>query len=640
VANTPQKNIPAGKKTLPKQSNLSKKKKESKDYTQWIPFTIIILTGLIYIRALSNGFVNLDDDIYIVKNPLLLDFSWAGIKSIFSSVHSSGNYHPFTILSNLFEFTLFKLNPLPYHLVNILLHLLNTWLVYKLSERLSGNKITALVVSILFAIHPMHVESVAWVSERKDVLYAFFYLSASLVYLRYMESGFRMKYYWIALLLFLASLLSKSAAVTLTMLLIATDLYKGRKMNARAFIEKIPFLLLSLFFGVIALLTQDVSGASNDLTESYSIFERGFLISYAVAFYIIKLIAPFNLSAMHYYPVMVNHTLPWFYYASLPFDILLIWLVFRKNSYRKEIVFGFFFFLISISVMLQIIPVGRAITAERYTYIPYIGLFYIAGQLITSIVSKKLKQRVIALLCVFIILFSYLAWARIGIWRDSITLMTDAVNKAPGHYYGYWMRGLARSYKGDGQGAMQDYNAAIRLNPGFADVYNERALLYYCTGNKRAALSDFNKAIFLNPGFAFAYSNRGKIYLSEADTSAALNDFNHAIRVKPDYIIAYKNRGLLKAYLRDLQGALKDINKALELSPNDAEAYFERGYVKALQKNHEEAIKDYDLSLKFEPDNGKVYGFRGNSRLALKDSSGALQDMRTALRLGTDPEAK
>ena len=149
---------------------------------KWSPYAIIFVTAIIYLKALQNGFTNIDDDYYIVNNPYLRDFSLNGIVAIFTHFYSF-NYHPFTSLTNLIEYKLFGLNPLPYHFVNVCLHLLNIWLVYVLAQLLSSKRSTALIVCILFAIHPLHVESVAWVAERKDVLYTFFYFSSLITYL-------------------------------------------------------------------------------------------------------------------------------------------------------------------------------------------------------------------------------------------------------------------------------------------------------------------------------------------------------------------------------------------------------------------------------------------------------------------------
>src|ERR1700733_4515278 len=186
---------------------------------KWAPVAILILTAIIYSRIIHNGFINIDDGPFIMKNPLIRNFTWEGIKVIFTNLQN-GKYQPLVNLSFLLEYNLFGFNPLVFHITNVLLHLASTLFVYKFTEQLSGKQITAIVVSVLFALHPMHVEEVAWAAERKDVLYALFYLLALLRYLKYLESGLQVKHFISVCLLFLAAEFSKSTAMTLPLILL------------------------------------------------------------------------------------------------------------------------------------------------------------------------------------------------------------------------------------------------------------------------------------------------------------------------------------------------------------------------------------------------------------------------------------
>ena len=414
-------------------------KKSSPGLHIYAPVVIVAFTALLYANALQNNFTIFDDDAYILNNPFLKNCSLKGIIAIFSSFYSA-NYHPLTTLSWFLEYNIFGPDPVPFHLINVLLHLADTWLVYKLAERLSGNSITAAVTSILFAVHPMHVESVAWVSERKDVLYAFFYLLALLYYLRYISSGFGRRYFWYCLVLFIASLLSKSAAVTLPVLMMLIDAYKARKISIRSLAEKIPFFILSLLFGILAILSQKSGGALNNSVVSYGANSVFVLLS-GLSFYIIWLLIPFKLAIMHSYPVVHNGLLPAIYYLSLPFLLVLTWLCTRRAAYRKEMLFGVLFFLVTLSVMLQLISVGLALTAERYSYVPSVGLFYIAGQWIAHMLTTANRTAVTILFTAAVAVYSLLTHKRIETWKDDSTLFNDLIEKYPGGYYGYWLRG-------------------------------------------------------------------------------------------------------------------------------------------------------------------------------------------------------
>lgn len=546
------------------------KKQVATDIPKWAPLAVLVFTALLYSRALYNGFVSLDDYIYIPQNPFIKDFSWNGMKAIFTSFYS-GNYHPLTMLSYLLEYSLFGLNPLPYHLLSVLLHLLNIWLVFKLVEELSDKKITALVVALLFAVHPMHVESVAWISERKDVLYSLFYLLSLLIYLRYLKSGLQTKYYIAALLIFVASLLSKPAAVTLPVLLIAIDIYKGRTIQIKLLLEKIPFLLLALLFGILAVWSQGTEGAVNDAMLSYGFINKIFLFTSALAFYLLKSIAPFGLSAMHYFPNIHNGLFPCPYYASLPFVLFIAWLLVKSVSFRKEIIFGVFFFLITVSVMLQVFPVGASLVSERYTYIPYMGLFYIAGQWMADIRTKEARNAVAGLFSFFVIMFSVQTWERISVWKNDDALYNDIVEKNPDIYFGYYLRGNLKNSQGKLQEALQDYTQAIRLkNPELAELYTSRGLVYYNLGDKKSAMLDYNKAIELNPEMAEAYNNRGAAYFGLGNIKSALIDLNKAILLNPKLDNAYYNRGVLKAKTCDTIGSCEDLKKAVQLGNQEA----------------------------------------------------------------------
>jgi len=606
--------------------------------SKWTLIAILMLAALLYIRALFNGFA-WDDEMYILKNPYLKDFSFKGISAIFTSFYFS-NYHPLTTLTYLFEYTLYGANPLPYHLLNILLHLLNTLLVFKITEQLSGKKTTAIAVAILFAVHPMHVESVAWISERKDVLYSLFYLLSLLVYLRYVKSGYKTKFYFGTLLLFVVSLLSKSAAVTFPVLLVAIDLYKGRKINVKSLLEKIPFLLLSLFFGTLTILSQQTGEAINhNLSLYYSFSDRIFIISYAVILYIVKLFIPVNLSAIHYYPDVSGDALPWQYYGALPLLLLICLFAFKKSSFRKEFLFGFFFFLITISVMLQLIPVGMSVIAERYTYIPYIGLFYITGQLISNIEKIYLKKIVFVVLVLFALMFSYLTWERISVWKNGKVLFTDIIKKYPYNAHGYWVRGFIQYNESDYAGALQDFNKSLQIKPGLVQYLLDRAETHGKLNNFKAALDDMNQAIGKDSSISEAFLNRGTLYDKLGDTKSALHDINKAISLNPRLSNAYNLRSVIKAKTGDLNGAMKDINISIKLVPDDAEAYSNRGHIKALLKDYKGSVEDFSYSLKLKPKNGLVYFNRGVSFLYLNDTTGACNDWEKALNLGYEAAA-
>lgn len=603
---------------------------------EWSIAAVLAFTALLYIRGLFNGFV-WDDEMYIINNPYLRNFSLNGVTAIFSSVWF-GNYHPLTTLAYLFEYRAFGLSPLPFHLINILVHLVNTWLVFILCKNLSGKKIVALTVALLFAVHPMHVESVAWISELKDVLYVFFILLSLIVYLEYLKQGNKLKLYAAVILLFIFSLLSKSAAVPFPVLLICTDIYKGRKLNLKAWLEKVPFLLLSLAFGILTIKTQQTD--LNNLPLNYSFVERIFLLAYAVSFYIISFPFPLSLSAVHYYPDTHGGALPALYYLSALFLLLLTLLILKRTSQKKELLFGVFFFLISISVMLQIIPVGSSLTSERYTYLPYIGLFYTAGQIISAMMENKWRNAVIAVFAVFVIVFSFQTWNRTGKWKDGEILFSDVIKKYPEIGHPYWIRGNLKNGRGDLKGALFDFNKTLEYKPGFLPCLMNRGTLLNKLEDYKGALRDMNSAVAIDSSIAEAYMIRGNAYFKSGQPEPAFADCNKAIKLNPKFVEAYNNRCMLKAISGDTVGAMKDINTSIALDSNNAEAYGNRANIKVMMKDYTGAVKDFKHSLKLKDNNSQAYYNCGISRLNMKDTTGACKDWEKAAALGFKPAIK
>ncbi len=611
------------------------KKASSVPISKWAVPAILFFTALLYLKATVNGFTFIDDDYYILKNPFLHNFSWNGICAIFTSF-SNYNYHPFTTLIDLFIYKYFWLDPLPYHLFNVLLHVFNVWLVYMFTEKLSSKKITGLVVAILFAIHPLHVESVAWVSELKDVLYSSFYLAALIFYLRYLNGSGTLKYYILTLVCFIAALFSKSAAVTLPVLLILIDVYKERKLNTNSLTGKIPFLLLSIVFGILAIKSQSSGGAVNDISVYYNVINRIFLFTSGIAYYFIELIAPSNLSALHFYPDISGNVLPWYYYLSLPFLLLILWLAARKSAYRKETIFGIVFFFVTISVMLQIITVGASLAAERYTYIPYIGLFYIVGQWVADNYEKR--RRMIRPMFAFIaILFSIITWLRIDKWKDTDTLFTDIVEKngnnwRNGMVYNSW--GDFESYSGDKNSAVQKYTEAVRLFPRYPTAFYNRGKTLEENGNIVAAIRDYDNAIKLNHNYAPYYNSRGWVYYESGNKKAAMLDYDTALTINHDLPEAYNNRGWAYYEAGNLKAAMSDYNRAIASLPSFTKPYYNRAIVKADQGDLAGAVADYNALININNNDSLAYFNRGVIRMNQKDMPGACADWKTAMDMG------
>ncbi len=503
-----------------------------KSYNKFLLFALILITTAIYFRSLNNQLTTWDDKNYITENKDIRTLDGDSLNYTLKKTFRSyvmGNYHPLTMLSYCIEYRKYKLNPKPYHVTNFIIHLLNTLLVFAFIVLLTRQQWVAFITALLFAIHPMHVESVAWAAERKDVLYSFFYLSALCIYLIYLgkEKG-KWILYLFTFFLFIMGVLSKAMAVSLPITFFFLDYFTGRKITLKVVLEKLPFILAACFFGYIAIEAQK-SASALDVTH-YNFFDRILFTSYALMMYLWKFIAPINLSCFYDYPIKQNGMYPTIFYAAPILILVLTFLIYRSIRFKKDVLFGAVFFFITIVLVLQILPVGGAIIADRYTYLPYIGIFFILARWINNLLEDRSeKLRSYKLLTITVLIFfsigcCYLTIQRCKIWHDSITLWNNAIEQydsAPKSFNG---RGDAYNIAKQYDKAIPDFNRAIQLKYDYPEAYYNRGLAYYYLGKYDEAIKDYTSAIQYGPQLAVAYYNRAGAYFTIQNFKPALED--------------------------------------------------------------------------------------------------------------------
>ena len=495
---------------------------------------VIILTIVLFLDSLNHNFVIWDDPEYVVNNHLIKTHSFEGLQKIFStSIIGMYNPLPFLIYSLIHRF--FGLDPQVFHFFNLVFHIIATILAYRFTFTLTKRHETASIVALLFAIHPMHVSVVAWVSQTKTSLCVIFYFSALINYISYVRDNYRIKYLVYVALFFVLAVISKPSAVTIAPMLFLLDYYLSRDLNKKIFIEKIPFFTIALFFGILTLLTH-TGDSIFEVDHNYSFINNLLIANYSIVFYINKLIVPLNLSAIYPYPE--NSTfLPLKYYLSIPVIPTLLFLIYKSGKFRKEIIFGLLFFIIAISVLIRIVPSGFFRAANRYTYLSYTGLFFIIAQYITYVIdnrfsyASKIRTPVIAFLFILIVFYSYRTTIRVDTWGNTIVLFDDVIQKNPRVPVAYNNRGFAKMLSGDTAGALADYEEALAIDPTFVDAYLNRGGLHLNVGNVDSALEDYSKAIEINPDCGPAFFNRGLIKISQEDIPGAMEDL-----IKADYL--------------------------------------------------------------------------------------------------------
>ena len=461
---------------------------------------LVIITFFCFSGALKNELTNWDDQQYIIDNPLIKSLSGENIIEIFSN-NIMGNYHPLAILSFAIDYNLYHLSPKGYHATSIIIHLLNVILVFAFFRLLTGQVMVAFLTALLFGIHPMHVESVAWVSERKDVLYTFFYMAALCTYIFFINQQKRKwLYYVLTFIFFTFSLLSKGQAVTLPVVLLLIDYLIKRKLEKKILFEKIPFFILSLSMGIVAITAQKESGAITEI-PLFPLFDRFLFASYAFLDYILKSLLPLNLSAFYPYPIKVQNLYPIIFYASPLILLSLISLFFRILKKYKKIVFGLAFFIVNIILLLQLLPVGGSIMSERYTYLSYIGVFFVVGNAFSKVWNSpsrkisKFKYLFAFILTLYIFFLGYSTINRIKIWKNSETLWTDVIKKNPTAVIAYGNRGSYYQKQGKLDLAMSDFNEALRLKPDHPETLINRSDIYRINGQYDLSIADCNKAL-------------------------------------------------------------------------------------------------------------------------------------------------
>lgn len=703
---------------------------------QGILFICILMACFFsYLQITDYQFLQWDDDAQITKNVYVKNLD-------FQSISHNFIYERFTFLTLTLYSVIYKVwgnNPSPFHWFSIILHLLNVFLVYQLIKKFSKNIFTIIFVTLLFALHPMRVESVAWISEIKDLLFTFFSLLSFLFYFKYLKKDFNFIFFLLATLMALFASLSKIQGLLVPFSFFLIDIFCMRKTSMKMILEKVllilmfyilffdnlnlVFLILNLKFlisvlvimvsfflfrkrrffislvnyrfyrkigiftvigiaGIIILFiyfTKVKIGLWNEQPDNVLIFsfpERFLLAGFALWFYLKNLFFPASLNAVHPYPIrQQNGAFPSEYYFTLIVLLLVIAfsiiLVIKRKKIPEALIFGWFFFLVNISMVLHFISIeGRLVVADRYSYLAYLGLFISLSSLVEKYIFNKKEQKRTLIVCFGILLFllSYLTYNRCKVWENTGVLFTDVLNKDPGISFAYCS--LAASCMTDKMPdkAISYFDKAIEIDSKDASAFYNRAFAHLEKKNDKKALDDFlsfigltekksNKAlgyvrigeIYLNKredsiayyyfnlalkndtSQSLAYNNRGIYYLNKNKIEEARNDFKKAIKFNSYYSEAYNNLGSVCMAEGDYNMAQRYFDRAIELDPGYKLAYDNRGYLKYMNGDAPGAVKDYNREIEIDPTFYQAYIKRGRAYAQMKKYSNAISDFSFVL---------
>jgi tetratricopeptide (TPR) repeat protein len=626
---------------------MKKAKKESKSAVKtvaisdettpvWLLPLILFITFIVFFPSLQNELINTwDDGLYITDNNLTAALTADNLKAIFTQSVGS-NYNPLPFVVWTIVRSVVGLDPFLYHLINVLLHLVCIALVFWLVRLMHKKAFVALAVTLLFAIHPMRVESVTWVTELKDVMFAAFYFAAMIGYVYWLRGGRKNVLLFLLIMVFaILSLLSKIQAVALPLSLLLIDYLEKRPLRFSLLLDKVPFFLLSAATGFLGLYFLK-EGDSLTVTEDGPFIDRLFYACYSLVNYFIKLFAPINLSAYYPYPEKTGGMLPPLYYVAPVVLLIGSVLVFIRYRTNRVVVFGLLFFLFNVMFLLQIVGAGKGYMAERFTYVPYFGLFFIAAYAMQKLIEKNKSQAMVvkSVFYGYVFILAVLSFQRTKIWLNSGTLWTDCVSKYPTADVAYDNLGVYyRSIKQNDK-ALENYNKVLAINPNYALTYNNRGNIYFETGQDELALADYNKAIELDSSGVKRYTNRALIFLRRQEYAKAEKDFEKALQLDSNFYMIYFNRGIYYDVVNQSEKAIADLMRYLQYKPEDDGIVNTVGVSYQKLSQHQKAIAYFSKAISMNPAEPVYWQNRSVSELALGDVQNAKDDILKAKQMG------
>jgi Flp pilus assembly protein TadD len=604
------------------QSDFNSKLKPQRGFLTFsIYFALVMSILLVFWQVRNFDFVCYDDSVYVYENHHVTNgLTYEGVIAAFTTAPAGGNWLPLTWLSFMLDCQLFGPNPGRMHMVNVLLHIANTLLLFAVLKKMTGSLWPSVFVAAAFALHPMHVESVAWVTERKDVLSTLFWLLTMAAYAGYVKrpSVFR---YTAALLLFAIGLMAKPMLVTLPFVLLLLDYWplnrfegawppknSGRQIHRsatmmmnkrpnfyRLVIEKVPFVILSVVSSTITFLVQRGGGTMTDITvfSMESRFAKAFL-SYVR--YIGKMFWPRDLAVL--YPFGEADDVPFWQFLLCALLLMgVTGLVIFWGRSRKYLPVGWFWFVGTLIPVIGLVQVGPQAYADRYTYISHIGLFIIIAWGLPELLSRwPYRRTVLGVSMVGVLTASGLcAYRQTSYWKDGITLFSHALKITQNNYTMHNNLGAAYNRLGRYEEAIEAYQQAIRIKVNYAEAYNNLGIAYGALGRYQEAIESYQRAVRIKPNGAKTYNNLGVSYSGLGRYEEAVGVYLQAIRLKPDYANAYYNLGLAYGNLGRYKDAIEAYRQTIRIKPDDAYAHLGLGLTWLKIGDKAAATKEYEI---------------------------------------------
>ena len=553
---------------------------------------LIVVTLAVFGQVHQFDFVNIDDDKYVTENSYVQSgITLNGVLWAFSTTHAE-YWHPLTWLSLMFDYQLFGLNAGGYHVINLIIHIMSTLLLFWLFNRMTGEIWKSVFVAALFALHPLRVESVVWVAKRRDVLCVFFWMLTLCLYFYYTQKPV-IKRYLLVIFSFILALLSKPMVITLPLVMILLDYWPLKRFESKKenlfswqLKEKIPFFVLTAVFSVITIYARDYS-----TIKIFSLNSRfaNALVSFTT--YLEKTFWPHDMTVLQ----LFSDKFPT---GQVLGSILLIIVIsFAAIIAAKRLPYlfvGWLWYAITILPTLGIIQFGHLAMSDHHTYLPSIGIaVMLAWGFSLLFPCEELHKKILLPAgIIFIAIMAVLTWKQCGYWKNNTELYNHALMVTKDNALIHSNLGLALSEEGKNEEAINHFNEAIRLKPDFSPAYLNRGVAYGKLGQYQQAIANYNEVVSLKPDDNSAYYNRGNAYYSLGQYPQSIKDYSEAISLAPNYLLAYLNRGNAYTKLGQYQKAVEDYSSVIRLKADFAEAYSNRGIIYLLQGNKERGCHD------------------------------------------------
>jgi len=605
------------------------------------PLLLFIVVVSTFLPSLRNEFIEYDDSVYVYNNEHVKQgLSWNGIVWAFSDV-STGNWHPLTWFTHMLDAQIHGGAAWGHHLTSVLLHAINTVLLFVVLRRMTGMVWASLAAAALFGLHPMRVESVTWICERKDVLSGFFWIVSLWAYARFVEESSKTTpkakgFYLASILLFFCGLMSKPVMVTFPCVLLLLDFWPLERWKTmrpgKLVVEKLPFFLLTGLVCSLTYVAQKHTGMMNPLAD-LNFSERLQNVPVAYVRYLGKAFWPTDLCALYPHPGQWPIA---FVLGSLALIAAITVLAFLQRKQRPFLLAGWLWFLGTAVPMIGIVQVGAQSMADRYSYIPIIGICIALAMGVASLVKNRRPTPawlgVIgpALVC------AMLTRQQITYWRDNASVWQRAIAVTTANYEAHYRLARALAIQGDLDAAIVEFENVVQLRPNFAEAHYSLGKALALNGRLDEALTRFQRAVEIDPGNVVALNNVGNILLQRGRFHEAIANFRRALEIQSDNGPAHSNLGYALVQLRQVDEAVAHLQKAVEFQPGNSSAHNNLGSVYLQRGDFARAAAEFQIVLQLEPNSVEAYSNLGSSFLALSKPAEAIRAFHAAVTLRPD----